>query len=168
MGKQSGAGGIEPARVDQSPARGMVQPPSASVSNRMSKQRVHDTGPELQLRRELHRRGLRFRVNRPLEGMPRRRADITFSGARVVVFVDGCFWHSCPEHGVVPKSNREWWQSKLRENVSRDAETGQRLKEAGWTVIRVWEHEDVDAAVERIASVLALPLSTDRANRPEL
>jgi DNA mismatch endonuclease (patch repair protein) len=96
------------------------------------------------IRRELHRRGLRFRVNyKKLPGRP----DIVFTSARIAVFVDGCFWHVCPRHGVLPKNNREWWQKKLERNVTRDREKDEQLGQMGWLVVHVWEHEDpVDAA----------------------
>jgi DNA mismatch endonuclease (patch repair protein) len=112
--------------------------------------RRRDTGPELALRRELHRRGLRFRVDHaPSEG-PRCRIDIAFTRARVAVFVDGCFWHRCPEHGNLPVANHEWWEAKLNGNVDRDRRNDQALESAGWEVIRVWEHEAVMDAADRV------------------
>jgi DNA mismatch endonuclease, patch repair protein len=125
----------------------------------MSRQRRRDTGPELALRRALHRRGLRFRVNvlLPIDGV-RRTADLFFSKPKVAVMVDSCFWHACPTHGSLPRSNATWWQAKLAANVLRDADTDRRLKEAGWAVIRVWEHEAVEAAADRIElAVVSLP-----------
>lgn len=107
------------------------------------------------IRSILHSRGFRYRVNHPLPGLPRRRADLTFTGHRVVVFVDGCFWHGCPQHRTLPKRNDVWWATKLRLNIERDRETDSYLKEAGWTVIRVWEHEQPVEAVERIERALA-------------
>lgn len=105
--------------------------------------RRSSTKPEMLIRRELHRRGLRFRVNHPsLPGRP----DIAFPAARVAVFVDGCFWHACPDHGVFPKNNREWWREKLDRNVARDREKDRKLSELGWTVVHVWEHENPVAA----------------------
>ena len=80
----------------------------------------------------------------------RRRADIVFGPAKVAVFVDGCFWHSCPEHATIPKNNREWWIEKLEANVRRDRDTDRELEEAGWAVVRVWEHEDATPAAQRI------------------
>jgi DNA mismatch endonuclease (patch repair protein) len=80
----------------------------------------------------------------------RREADLVFSGSRLAVFIDGCFWHGCPEHGTWPKSNADWWRAKIESNRQRDAATDDLLKEAGWTVVRVWEHEDPEEAVERI------------------
>lgn len=107
----------------------------------MSRQARRDTDPEIALRRELHRRGLRFRVDRAVPGLARRRADVLFPRARVAVFVDGCFWHRCPEHKTAPVANRAWWAEKLAANVRRDRDTDVRLGALGWTVLRFWEHE---------------------------
>lgn len=116
----------------------------------MSRQAVRDTAPELLVRRQLHALGLRYRLHRrPLSGV-RRTADIVFSRARVAVFVDGCFWHGCPEHGTAPKTNAAWWATKLACNIERDAETDALLAAAGWTVIRIWEHERPDVAASVI------------------
>ncbi len=129
-------------------------PSSAAKSAEMSKLGQRDTSPELALRSELHRRGLRFRVDRaPLPGL-RSRADIVFGPARVAVYVDGCFWHSCPEHGTRPKANAEWWEQKLSRNRERDAETDRALRENGWEVVRIWEHEDPVEAADRVTRVL--------------
>jgi DNA mismatch endonuclease (patch repair protein) len=114
-----------------------------------------DTRPELELRRVLHSRGLRYRVDVPLDSSLRGRADILFPRARVAVYVDGCFWHSCPEHGVLPKGNREWWRTKLEATVHRDRATEKALRERGWTVVRVWEHEDPETAADRVEAALA-------------
>lgn len=120
----------------------------------MSRQARKDTGPELAVRRLLHRSGLRYRVNVPVPGMPRRTMDISFSRARVAVFLDGCFWHGCPQHATSPKANAEWWRTKLDRNMARDRETDEHLAGQGWTVLRFWEHESavdvarlIDAAV---------------------
>lgn len=127
----------------------------AATRLRMSKQRSHDTDPERALRSRLHSLGLRYRLHRrPVKGL-RRQADIVFSRAQVVVFVDGCFWHQCPDHATSPKANGAWWAAKLAANVARDQDTDRRLAEAGWRVVRVWEHEDVDAAAARVAAVVA-------------
>ncbi|WP_328698650.1 very short patch repair endonuclease [Cellulomonas citrea] len=128
----------------------MVRAATPAIAARMSRQRRRDTAPEILLRRELHRRGLRFRVDHPLPGMPRRRADLLFSRARVAVFVDGCFWHGCPDHGTRPSSNAAWWSAKLDRNMERDRDTDDRLADAGWTVIRVWEHEGAQQAADRV------------------
>jgi DNA mismatch endonuclease (patch repair protein) len=119
------------------------------VSAVMRGNKKRDTRPELALRRALHARGLRYRVDYAL-GFGRRRADIAFTRRRVVVFVDGCFWHCCPEHGTTPRANVAYWEPKLRRNVERDHETDARLRETGWSVVRIWEHEPVSKAVERI------------------
>lgn len=113
-----------------------------------------DTRPELELRRELHARGLRYRVDVNPAPSVRGRADILFRPARVAVYVDGCFWHSCPEHGVLPKGNREWWRRKLEGTVRRDRTTDSALARLGWRVVRVWEHEDPGAAADRIAAAV--------------
>jgi DNA mismatch endonuclease, patch repair protein len=117
----------------------------------MASQPREGTGPELQLRRELHRRGLRYRLHRRIvPGHPRRTVDIVFGPARVAVFVDGCFWHGCPDHGNLPTNNADWWRDKLATNVQRDRETDRALKAAGWRVVRVWEHADVIEQAARI------------------
>jgi DNA mismatch endonuclease (patch repair protein) len=131
-------------------------PPASSelARQRMVNQRQRDTTPEVALRRELHRIGLRFRVDRaPIPGI-RRKADIVFASANVVVFVDGCFWHSCPEHGTLPKTNREWWRLKLEGNCQRDLDTDRKLQGIGWKVIRVWEHEDPIASAAVVAQIV--------------
>jgi len=90
---------------------------------------------------------MRYRVQLPVPGNRRRKIDIAFTRARVAIFVDGCFWHGCPEHGTRPATNREWWDWKLERNQDRDKDTDRLLADQGWRVIRVWEHEDpVDAA----------------------
>lgn len=127
---------------------------SPQVSDRMSRAASAHTAPELALRSALHRRGYRFRVQQPLAFDRRRRADIVFPRAKVVVFVDGCFWHSCPEHATFPRANAGWWRQKLARNKERDEETNRRLSEDGWTVIRVWEHEIPEEAADRVAEVL--------------
>jgi len=115
--------------------------------------RGRDTAPELAVRRLLHRSGLRFRVDfAPLGG--RRRADIVFTRRRVAVFIDGCFWHGCPEHATLPKSNTDYWLPKLRRNSERDREVDAVLGDAGWVVLRFWEHEAPDSVVAAIIRVL--------------
>ncbi|MFK0101404.1 very short patch repair endonuclease [Streptomyces sp. NPDC091040] len=128
---------------------------SEAVRASMRGNRGKDTGPELRLRSLIHREGLRYRVSaRPLPDL-RRTADLVFTKARVAVFVDGCFWHGCPEHHrPATTRNPEFWRDKIEVNRSRDEETNRRLSEVGWTVIRIWEHEDpVDAAQRVIALV---------------
>ena len=110
---------------------------SPGVRSRMQKQSSRDTGPEMALRKELHRRGLRYRVH--VKVLPRRTADIVFPRAKVAVFVDGCFWHGCPEHYKGPKQNGRWWGDKIERNRLRDGDTNTRLALDGWVVIRVRE-----------------------------
>jgi DNA mismatch endonuclease (patch repair protein) len=127
---------------------------SSAARATMVANRSRDTGPELRLRRELHARGLRYRVAaRPVPEL-RFTADIVFRPARVAVFVDGCFWHSCPDHGTKPTTNGAYWSHKLQRNRERDVQTDQLLSEAGWLVIRVWEHEDPLVAASRIVAVV--------------
>lgn len=130
-------------------------PTTEAVRARMSKQRSRDTGIEVALRRELHRLGLRYRVHkRPLRAV-RREADVVFGPAKVAVFVDGCFWHGCPEHGTWPKRNSEFWRAKIETNRLRDANTDQVLAEAGWLAVRIWEHEEPVGAAARVRLVVA-------------
>jgi DNA mismatch endonuclease (patch repair protein) len=129
-------------------------PKDAATSARFKKQKRRDTKPEVALRKELHRAGLRYFVDKaPLKGM-RRRADVVFPRRRVAVYVDGCFWHSCPEHATHPRNNAQWWADKLAANVARDRDTDRRLDEAGWTVVRIWEHEDPAVAAERVTEAV--------------
>lgn len=114
-----------------------------------------DTAPELALRRALHAAGYRYRVVYPVPGNRRRTIDIAFTRARVAVFVDGCFWHGCPQHGTQPRANYAWWRTKLAANEVRDRDTDRLLNETGWRVVRIWEHEDLDAAVSAVTSALA-------------
>lgn len=120
---------------------------SAQVSTRMSSARRRDTAPELALRRALHARGLRYRVAYPVPGQRRRTIDVAFTRAKLAVFVDGCFWHGCPEHGTKPRSNSSWWREKLAANAARDADTDRVLETLGWAVVRIWEHVAADEAV---------------------
>jgi DNA mismatch endonuclease (patch repair protein) len=120
----------------------------------MQANRSRDTKPELALRRAAHALGLRYRVSaRPLPAI-RRTADMVFTKAKVAVFMDGCFWHGCPEHHTRSASNAEYWAEKVRRNRERDTETDRLLTEAGWIVIRIWEHEDPVNAAARIASAV--------------
>jgi DNA mismatch endonuclease, patch repair protein len=127
---------------------------SAAALRRMKATRRRDTAAELAIRRALHSRGLRYRVDREVLPGVRRRADIVFVGAKVAVFVDGCFWHCCPIHQTFPRANRKWWAAKLQANRHRDADTNRRLQEAGWRVVRIWEHESAGPAAARIANLV--------------
>lgn len=123
------------------------------VSDRMRRQRSRDTQPEVALRRSLFAMGKRYRVHYPVPGMPRRAIDIAFTRAKIAVFVDGCFWHSCPDHATRPASNANWWATKLERNKQRDSETDEHLRSLGWTVVRVWEHEPVADAATRVSEL---------------
>ncbi|MDT8912915.1 very short patch repair endonuclease [Amycolatopsis sp. PS_44_ISF1] len=128
------------------------------------------TRPEIELRRELHRRGLRFVVDQPVPGgNRRRRVDVLLRGTRIAVFVDGCFWHSCPEHGHLPVANRSWWRLKLRGIARRDRDTDAVLAAMGWLVVRIWEHEDAAEAATRLEHVArARKLMVKRSTRSRL
>jgi DNA mismatch endonuclease (patch repair protein) len=135
----------------------MVEPTPSSerVSRQMRSQKSKNTECEINIRRILHSEGLRYRVHaRPIPNLG-RTADIVFGPKKVAVFVDGCFWHSCPEHRSAPKANAEWWSTKLSRTSERDADTDRQLKEAGWTTIRVWEHEDPAEAAQKVRLALS-------------
>lgn len=138
--------------------------PANEAATRIGKaNRKRDTTPEVRLRSALHRRGLRFRKDQLLRcDQVRVRPDIVFSRSQVVVFIDGCFWHGCPDHQRVPKRNRDYWVPKLEANVARDRRADVALAEAGWDVIRIWEHEDLDTAVERVTTAVQHHRSRDR------
>ena len=136
----------------------LPSPPSASSAAArrvMQGNRRRDTRPEIALRSALHRRGLRFRVDLKLgAGRSAPRPDVSFSRAKVAVYIDGCFWHGCPTHGVQPRTNADYWAAKIARNIARDARNTLTLEDEGWVVLRVWEHEDVDEAAERVATVV--------------
>ncbi|WP_083542085.1 very short patch repair endonuclease [Kribbia dieselivorans] len=127
------------------------------VRRRMSNTRGRDTKPEIALRRELFRRGLRYRVNLRVEPSLRRTVDIAFMRAKVVVLVDGCFWHGCPIHYVEPKTRADFWRQKIAGNRSRDRETTAALEAAGWTVLRFWEHESTAVMADRVTTAVRQP-----------
>ncbi len=110
-----------------------------------------DTAPELLVRSALHAQGFRYFVDRRPEPATRRRADILFPRKRIAVFIDGCFWHLCPEHGRVPKANRDYWSAKFADIRRRDADVVRELEALGWQVLRFWEHDCPEPAVSRIA-----------------
>ncbi|WP_281260771.1 very short patch repair endonuclease [Murinocardiopsis flavida] len=130
---------------------------ASSAANRRSMvgNRNRDTKPEIALRRLVHAAGLRYRVAaKPLAKM-RRTADMVFRPVQVAVFVDGCFWHGCPDHFVAPKTNPGYWEGKIGGNVQRDRDTDARLESEGWLVLRFWEHQDpAECAQEVCAAVL--------------
>lgn len=133
-----------------------LTPPSDQVRRQMQAQKTTGTRIEVEVRRGLHALGYRFRVNRSPLPNHRFRGDIVWSGRRLVVFLDGCFWHGCPFHGNTPKSNTEWWRAKLKANRDRDRRADDILQQQGWTVLRFWEHEDCDRIVRAIADQIEL------------
>ncbi|MFE7568104.1 very short patch repair endonuclease [Streptomyces sp. NPDC057539] len=123
---------------------------SAARRRNMQAIRSRDTAPERLIRRLVHAQGLRYRVAaRPLPDL-RRTADMVFRPAKVAVFIDGCYWHGCPDHYVPPKTNSGYWSDKVARNMARDRDTDQRLTDAGWTVLRFWEHESPDTCALQI------------------
>lgn len=131
-----------------------VAPSSAEARKRMQSVRQKNTSAEAALRRELHRRGLRYRVQVAVLTKPRRVADVAFSGLRVAVFVDGCFWHGCPQHATWPKQNAEFWRAKILANQQRDRDTDERLRAEGWKVIRAWAHEAPVRVAAKVATAV--------------
>lgn len=127
-------------------------PPAVSpaVRRNMQANRGRDTSPELAVRRRLHAMGLRYRVATPLPFDRRRRGDIFFSRAGLYVFIDGCYWHGCPMHFVQPKTNVEFWRTKIHGNTERDADTTTQLRSLGYEVLRFWEHDDPDVIADEI------------------
>jgi len=121
----------------------------------MQANRGRDTTPEVAVRRLLHRAGLRYRIHYRSSDLPRRTIDIAFPSRRLACFIDGCFWHQCTEHYVEPKTNTEFWQHKMAGNRRRDRETDAVLAEAGWTVLRFWEHQPPNGVAEEIGRVMS-------------
>jgi DNA mismatch endonuclease (patch repair protein) len=128
---------------------------SADVSTRMRANCRRDTRPERRLRSALHARGMRFRVDhRIAAGSVSVRPDVVFTRARLAVFVDGCFWHACPEHGNEPQRNQSYWGPKLQRNVRRDRRVTAALEQDGWLVVRAWEHEEPAEVADRVQRAL--------------
>ncbi|MCX0244017.1 very short patch repair endonuclease [Streptomyces drozdowiczii] len=142
-----------------------AKPSSPTVSARMSRQASRDTAPEVAVRKLLHASGYRYRLNERVPHMSRRTIDIAFTRAKVAVFLDGCFWHGCPEHATQPKSNAEWWRQKLDRNMARDAETTAHLVAEGWTVLRFWEHQAPVEVAEKVAETVDRERSAGRTER---
>lgn len=131
-------------------------PPATSPAVRRSMQgnRRKDTKPEVAVRSLLHASGLRYRTHtRPLRGL-RCEADVVFPRQRVAVFIDGCFWHGCPEHGTRPASNEGYWNAKIDRNVARDRRNDDALSAADWRVLRFWEHDDPEAVLGVVLAAL--------------
>lgn len=129
---------------------------SKAVSGTMRNMPEHSTGPEMAVRILLYGRGLRYRVQYPVPGVPRRSIDIAFPGKKVAVFIDGCFWHGCAEHRNIPAHNRDWWKDKIEQNRSRDQDTDEKLRDAGWVVLRYWEHDLAERIVSEVHDVIEL------------
>ncbi|TXK19766.1 very short patch repair endonuclease [Homoserinibacter sp. GY 40078] len=127
---------------------------SDGVRRSMLANRRRDTKPEVAIRRILHARGLRFRVDYRVLLTSRTRADIAFTRWKVAIFVDGCFWHGCPIHATQPKRNSGYWTPKLARNVERDAQASALLRQNDWTVLRYWEHEDPEDVADDIERVI--------------
>lgn len=128
---------------------------SEQRSRNMAAVRRSDTKPELQVRSMLHRRGFRYRKDYPVRVDGRlARPDIAFTRSKVAVFIDGCFWHRCPQHGQIPVTNRAFWQNKLDRNAARDREQTSALEAAGWTVLRIWGHVRTEDAVATIVQTI--------------
>lgn len=135
---------------------------SEAIRKTMQGCRHRDTKPELALRSAVHRLGLRYRTAvRPVPSLA-RTADLVFSRVKLAVFLDGCFWHGCPEHSSLPQAHSSYWEPKLRRNKERDAETNAALRAAGWTVLRIWEHEDPAVAAETVKSLYSTLMSARR------
>ena len=144
-----------PLRLGGGVAAPYPMPSTAAATAVMRGNRSRDTTPEVRLRSALHRRGLRFRKHVAIATAARPvRPDVVFPRQRVAVFVDGCFWHGCPEHGTWPAANSAYWTRKLDRNQERDRETTRRLTDDGWVVLRFWEHADPDRTADAITRTL--------------
>jgi len=141
-------------------------PSSSDVSRRMAKVRQTGTDAELALRQEMYRIGLRYRINYEVLRKPRRVADVAFPGRKIAVFIDGCFWHGCPEHATWPKRNADFWRLKIETNRRRDADTNARLQANGWTALRFWSHESPVEAAKTVALMVAKADTKRRASSP--
>ena len=129
-------------------------PTSATATKKMRSNRRVDTKPEVELRSSLHKQGFRFRKDYRIRLSDGRTVhpDVVFTRKKIAIFIDGCFWHSCPTHGTVPKSNQGYWLPKLKQNVDRDRLADESLSASGWHVIRVWEHSVPEEALATIQS----------------
>jgi DNA mismatch endonuclease (patch repair protein) len=128
------------------------RPPAITkvVSDAMRSMPEHSTGPEMAVRRLLFAKGLRYRVHYPVPGASRRTIDVAFPGKKVAVFIDGCFWHGCTEHRNIPAHNRDWWKNKIEQNRTRDLDTVDKLRNAGWLALRFWEHDPAEQIASEI------------------
>jgi DNA mismatch endonuclease, patch repair protein len=162
--KKPKAAKVKPTAVSRSAteavAKGKLYPFTADpgrAANMRSNRRA-DTRPEMALRAALHAMGYRYRKDFRLDLPLRRvRPDIAFTSRKVAVFVDGCFWHACPDHGSKPKSNDWYWSPKLAKNVERDRAADEALAQAGWTVVRLWEHVPLGEAIDAVVAAVGGP-----------
>lgn len=138
---------------------------SDKVSGAMKNMPAHSTGPEMAVRRLLHRNGVRYRVQYPVPGTPRRTIDIAFPRNKIAVFIDGCFWHGCNEHRNIPVHNRDWWKKKIDQNRLRDQNTDEILQEAGWKVYRFWEHDSTEMIVDCLMNSMVTKASLTMEDR---
>lgn len=143
--------------------RELPQPPSPGRARNMRAIRRVDTRPEVQLRRALHARGLRFRKDLRLNfpSGDAVRPDVVFTRRRIAIFVDGCFWHSCPLHGRIPSVNQQYWEPKLRRTTQRDLAADILLESNGWTVVRYWEHETVEDIMAHLSPLFETVAGVD-------
>lgn len=152
VAESASVGRYHPAEMPSVADRSWASSPG--VRRSMQSNRSRDTAPEVAVRSMLHRRGLRFRKHvRPIPGLP-CTVDVVFPKERLALFIDGCYWHSCPEHATSPITNGEWWHAKLAATRERDQRNTEALTEAGWHVMRVWEHEDVERVVASVRETL--------------
>ena len=138
---------------------------SSGAARSMRSNRRRDTKPELSIRRLLHARGYRYRVDFAPWSNKRRRADVVFTRRRLAVFIDGCFWHGCPEHGTMPATHADYWRPKLAKNIDRDRETTAMAEAEGWRVLRIWEHVPPEDAVRLIVQALESAEDEDGGSR---
>ncbi len=135
---------------------------SPATRKSMQGNRSRDTKPEMAVRSAVHRRGIRFRVSARPQPELARTADLVLRKTRIAVFVDGCYWHGCPDHHTKPATNVQYWANKIARNIERDSETTAYLQQAGWTVLRFWEHEDPEAVADRVQEAVQSTLSRRR------
>ena len=131
---------------------------SPATRKSMQGNRSRDTKPEMAVRSAVHRRGIRFRVSARPQPELARTADLVLRKTRIAVFVDGCFWHGCPDHHTQPATNSRYWADKIARNVERDSETTAYLQQTGWTVLRFWEHEDPEAVADQVQQAVQAAL----------
>ena len=139
---------------------GKITPLDAATRRRMRSVGQADTAAEVAIRRILWARGLRYRKDRKPLAMLRTKADLVLVGPRVAVYIDGCFWHGCPEHATWPKNNESFWRKKIETNMARDRRIDEELQAAGWLVVRVWEHEDPEGAARRVEEIVRARMRT--------